>query len=84
MMAEETGGEVGWSLYRSYAEYNGGWLWTCAIMFSMFGWLVFNTCFNIWLSVWTGDTLGNMIMVTMLDTMLCLVSFMVSLPSSEP
>jgi|JI10StandDraft_1071094.scaffolds.fasta_scaffold295962_1 ATP-binding cassette subfamily C (CFTR/MRP) protein 1 len=21
----------------------------------MFGWLIFNTCFNIWLSVWTAD-----------------------------
>jgi len=26
------------------------------MMFSMFGWMVFNTCFNIWLSVWTEDT----------------------------
>lgn len=25
----------------------------------MFGWLIFNTCFNIWLSVWTGDTAGK-------------------------
>jgi len=58
-MAEETGGEIGWGLYRSYAEYNGGMLWTVAILFSMFGWLIFNTSFNIWLSVWTNDVNGN-------------------------
>lgn len=34
-------------------------LWTVAILFSMFGWLIFNTTFNIWLSVWTGDTTGK-------------------------
>lgn len=34
-------------------------LWTVAILFSMFGWLIFNTSFNIWLSVWTNDVNGN-------------------------
>ena len=25
------------------------------IFFSMFSWMIFNTCFNIWLSKWTED-----------------------------
>lgn len=58
MMAQETGGDAGWSLYKSYADYNGGTIWTIAILGSMFGWLIFNTCFNIWLSVWTSDVTG--------------------------
>jgi hypothetical protein len=59
MMAEESKGEAGWALYRSYSEYNGGMVWAIAICFSMFAWLIFNTSFNIWLSVWTGDTTGK-------------------------
>lgn len=54
MMSEESGGDAGFSLYHSYAKYNGGMLWTIGIFFSMFGWMIFNTLFNIWLSVWTG------------------------------
>lgn len=55
MMAEESGGDAGFTLYQSYAKYNGGMLWTVGILFSMFGWMIFNTLFNIWLSVWTAD-----------------------------
>jgi ATP-binding cassette subfamily C (CFTR/MRP) protein 1 len=58
MMAEESGGDAGWGLYQSYAQYNGGTIWIVGILFSMFGWMIFNTCFNIWLSVWTEDTEG--------------------------
>eukprot|EP00919_Chromeraceae_sp_WS-2016_P059434 GHVR01141278.1.p1 GENE.GHVR01141278.1~~GHVR01141278.1.p1 ORF type:complete len:113 (+),score=2.21 GHVR01141278.1:231-569(+) len=56
MMAEEAPpGNTGWSLYRSYAQFNGGFIWTVFILFSMFGWMIFNTFFNIWLSVWTAN-----------------------------
>ena len=55
MMAEESGGDAGFTLYNSFAQYNGGMIWVCGIFFSMFGWMIFNTVFNIWLSVWTAD-----------------------------
>lgn len=58
MMAEETGGEAGWSLYQSYARYNGGGIFVAAIAISMFGWTIANTFFNIWLTYWTSDTTG--------------------------
>ena len=59
MMAEETGGDAGFTLYNSYARYNGGGLFVLGIFFSMFGWMIFNTAFNIWLSVWTADQVGE-------------------------
>lgn len=55
MMAEESGGDAGFGLYHSFAQYNGGMLWVVGIFVSMFGWMIFNTVFNIWLSVWTAD-----------------------------
>jgi ATP-binding cassette subfamily C (CFTR/MRP) protein 1 len=56
IMAEQTTGDAGWSLYQSYARYNGGIIWILVIFFSMFGWMISNTCFNIWLSIWTTNT----------------------------
>lgn len=51
MMAEDaSGSDASWGLYKTYAEYNGGNVWILGIFFSMFGWMIFNTAFNMWLS----------------------------------
>ena len=56
MMAEETGNkDATFSLYSSYCFYNGGFPYVAGILFSMVGWMLFNTAFNIWLSKWTDD-----------------------------
>ena len=50
MAEESSGSDASWGLYKTYAEYNGGNVWILAIFFSMFGWMIFNTVFNMWLS----------------------------------
>jgi ABC-type multidrug transport system fused ATPase/permease subunit len=56
MMAEESSSkDAAIQLYYNYSQYNGGMPWILGIFFSMFGWMMFNTLFNIWLSKWTED-----------------------------
>lgn len=40
-------------------DFNGGLCFAFAVFGSKFGWLIFNTGFNIWLSFWTNDTFGQ-------------------------
>jgi ABC-type multidrug transport system fused ATPase/permease subunit len=57
MISEDSGvGEIPWSLYKSYIDFNGGTLFTVAILVIKFCWLFLNTIFNIWLTYWTEDS----------------------------
>ena len=60
MMSEETNrDEAGYKIYQLYASLQGGILWFIAMSVVVVIWIIFNTSFNIWLTIWTGDTEGK-------------------------
>lgn len=52
-------GEIPWSLYKSYLDFNGGTIFIVGILFAKTGWLFLNTIFNIWLTFWTENSLDK-------------------------
>jgi len=60
MISEDGGvGEIPWSLYKSYIDFNGGVLFVILILIAKIGWLFFNTISNIWITFWTENSYGE-------------------------
>lgn len=59
MNEDQNVGEIPWSLYKSYSDFNGGWKFLVPLLFAKVGWLIANTAFNVWLTFWTGDQFGQ-------------------------
>ena len=56
MISEDNSvGEIPWSLYKLYFDFNGGGIFIFCIAFAKIGWLMANTAFNVWLTIWTND-----------------------------
>jgi hypothetical protein len=53
MMAEESAGEVGFGLYKSFAKYNGGYFFMLIIFLIQVIWTFLNAGSNIWMSKWS-------------------------------
>ena len=60
MISEDSGvGEIPWTLYKSYLDFNGGTIFIIGILIAKTGWLFLNTIFNIWLTFWTENSLNK-------------------------
>lgn len=56
MMSEDKAeGEIPWSIYYSYYQLNGGFLFGLMLLGSMSLWQGANITFNLWLAFWTED-----------------------------
>ncbi len=53
MMAEEDGGDVGFSLYLSYARYNKGYCYVAMVILVQVVWMASNAASNLWMSKWS-------------------------------